>query len=87
MSDLRSVSYEDAIVITPSDTTVFAKAYAAFMCTVAGTVQITTLRNRTAVIPVLAGIIYPIPFFRLWNANTAAGTITGLCALPYLGAN
>ena len=86
MSDPRSVSYEDAIAITPSDSATFAKPYAGFICGVAGNVQITTLRNRVTVIPACnAGVVYTIPFLQLWATNTTATTIVAVSNQPYMG--
>lgn len=85
MSDVRAISYEDAQALTPSDSVVFTKPYAAFMVTVAGNVQITTLRGRRAVLPVNANVVYTIPFSQLWSTSTTATGIIGLVALPYLG--
>lgn len=87
MSDPRAISYEDAIAITPSDTTTFAKPYAGFICGVAGNVQITTMRNRQAIIPCNAGVVYTFPFLQMWATNTTATGILAVSAQPYMGPN
>jgi hypothetical protein len=86
MSDLKAISYEDAISLTPSDTTTFAKPYAGFMVTVAGNVTITTLRGRKTLIPALIiGAIYSLPFTQLWNTGTTATGIVAVMGAPYIG--
>jgi hypothetical protein len=87
VSDPRAISYEDAISITPSDSATFAKPYAGFICGGAGNVQITTMRNRVAVIPCNAGVVYTFPFLKLWNTNTTASGIVAVSAQPYMGPN
>jgi hypothetical protein len=85
MSSVLTNVAEDQVLLTPSNTTVFAKAYAGFIAATAGNVQITNLRNRVVVIPALAGVVYWLPFTVLWSTNTVPTTILGLVAQPYLG--
>jgi hypothetical protein len=84
MSTIQAVTYEDVNPITPGTNSV-GEQYAGFIVTVAGTVQLTTLRGTAVTITVLAGVVYPIGFQAIAAGGTATG-IFGLVAMPYKGA-
>lgn len=87
MSNIQAISYEDIVSVSPSDTVVQfgTKPAAAFMAAVGGTITITTARNTKQQITINAGVIYPIAIKQVWSTGTAASSIVGLMALPYLG--
>ena len=84
MSSIQSITYEDVTAVTQSDTVADpAGPFAGFFASVAGIVQIQTIRGRTVTLTINAGLIYPIAITRVWNSVTTATGIFGLTANPY----
>lgn len=85
MSDILAVTYDDAIAVTPSDTTDDpAGPFAGLQCTgTAGLAKIITGAGRTATIFLPQGICTPIAARRVFTTGTAATSIIGLRAQPF----
>ena len=86
MTDIRAVTYEDMVGLTPSDTTKYANAYAGFLCTGSGVMHFLTALGRDAQFTVAADTIYPIAISQVFATSTTATGIYGLVAMPYKGA-
>ena len=88
MSNIQAVVYTDAVAVTVSDTTADpAGPFASLLCTVAGTLKISTIRqpNSSVSLVVVAGQVIPIVTQRVWSTGTSS-TVVGLTALPFKGA-
>ena len=89
MSDIRSVTYEDAVVPTLSDSVADPLGpFAGFYCANSGNVKIQTMYGSSPTfVNVLAGVIYPVQFTRIWSTGTTASTnILALTSVPLRGA-
>jgi hypothetical protein len=83
MADIKSVTYEDAIALTASDSANVGP-YAALYTGSGGNITITTIGGtKTLLAGTAAGIIIPIAFTRLWATGTSPTNVCGLVALPY----
>jgi hypothetical protein len=81
VSDIGSITYEDAQNVTASNTA--ANIFAGFMVTAAGNVQIVTNVGTTIVIPCNANVIYPIATRQIMSSSTTATGIIGLVSARY----
>lgn len=87
MSDILSITYEDAILVTPSDTVDDpAGPFAGFYIGgTAGTVTYLTVRGHAGIISPGAGVIVPIATRRIYSSGTNATNIYGVIAMPFKG--
>jgi len=76
----ETIGAEDAIAVTPSDTADLELGLCkGIWVGVAGNVQITTARGRTAVyVAMTAGVTHPIRAKRIWSTGTTATSILAL---------
>jgi hypothetical protein len=87
MSNILAITYDDAIPVTPSDTTDDPNGpFAGFYSGSGGTVRVLTARktDRTLV-GVPAGVIVPIAIRRVFSSTTTATGVLGTIAMPYKG--
>jgi hypothetical protein len=83
MSDVKAVTYEDAIALTASDTANIGP-YAAIYTGSGGNITVTTLAGtKTQLAGTAAGIIIPLAFTRLWATGTTPTNVCGMVAVPY----
>lgn len=86
MSTINAITYDDAVAITPSDSTVFAQPFAGFYTGSGGTIKVTTVRGTVCAFASLpAGVIVPLAIKQVWSTNTGATGIFGMVAMPYRG--
>ena len=86
MSDIRAVTYEHAIAVSPSDTVNDpAGPFAGLHCT--GTAGLATVWTRSGSVQVylLQGVVLPLLVYRVGVTGTSATGVLGMKALPYLG--
>jgi hypothetical protein len=86
MSDIRSVTYENAKAVSPSDTVNDpAGPFAGLQCT--GTAGLATVWTRTGSVQVylLLGEVLPLLVYRVGVTNTSATGIVGVKSQPYVG--
>ena len=88
MSNIMSITYEDAIAVTPSDTVADPSGpFAGFYVGVAGDVTVTTIRGTKALFKSCqAGVTYTQAIQRVWSTGTTATNILGQVAMPYKAA-
>jgi hypothetical protein len=84
MSDIGSVTYQDAVAVTKSDSQDDVSGpFAGLLCTATGNVVFVTPSNNTITLNSLAAnAIVPIACKRVNSTNTTA-TVAGLLALPF----
>lgn len=87
MSNIMAITYEDAIAVTPSDSTDDpAGPFAGFFIGgTAGAVVFLTDRGKAATISPGAGVIVPIATRRIYSSGTTATNIYGVIAMPFKG--
>lgn len=88
MSNILSITYEDAVPVTPSDSTNDPSGpFAGFYVGIAGDVKVRTSRGRDVVFPACnAGTIYTCAILRVWSTGSAHPTsILGVIAMPFKG--
>jgi hypothetical protein len=87
MSDIMSITYEDAIPVSQSDTVKDPNGpFAGFYVGGSGNVTVTTGRGRTALFNnCQPGTIYPVVIKNVWVDGTTATGILGMVAVPYPG--
>lgn len=88
-SDIKSVTYDDAVPVTASDTTNDpAGPFAGFYVPAAGSYKVRTMRNRDVTFTSLsAGVIVPCAILRVWSTGTQGNgaNVLGMIAPPYKG--
>lgn len=84
MSNILSITYDDAIAVTQSDSVDDpAGPFAGFHSGSGGTVKVTTIRGTTATITnIPAGVIYTLSIKRVWSGTTTASGVLGMVANP-----
>ena len=82
MSDIRSITYDDGVSVTPSDSAdIPGGPFAAFDVGVAGDVTVTTMRGTKLLLKARnAGVIYTYAIRRIWATGTTASSITACVA-------
>lgn len=87
-SDIRAVTYDDAIAVTASDTVADPKGpFSALQATtLAGVVKVTTLRGSDTVIYLPLGEIVTLAVQRVWTSGAVATGIVGFKAPSVNGA-
>jgi hypothetical protein len=86
VSDIRSITYDGLVSLTPSDTVVFVKPYAGLYIAGAGALTITDSRGVKSTITIgVVGYILPVAVSQVWATGTAATGICGLTAIPFMG--
>jgi hypothetical protein len=90
MSSIMSITYDDAIPVTPSDSVSdVAGPFAGFYSGTGGTIVVQTVRSGNSVVRTLlgvpAGIIVPLAIVRVNATGTTATGIFGMVAMPYKG--
>lgn len=83
MSDIKATVYEGCVAISPSDSTVYAKPFAALWVSAAGTLTITDMRGTKSALIVPIGL-FPVTVIQVWASGTSA-TVAGLSTYPYPG--
>ena len=87
MSDIRGVTYEAGVAVTPTDNTPVGKGgpFAALYVGVSGTIVVTDVKgNKTTYVAAPVGIL-PLQGTIVWNTNTNASSIVALYANPIGG--
>ena len=85
-SDIRSITYEGAALVTQSDSADDPVGpFAAFEASSgSGLVKITTLTGDVVTLYATQGLIVPVAIKRVWSTGTAASlSIVGFRAVPY----
>ena len=86
MSDIDAITYDDALTITPSDSTQQLTTPAAGLnVQVAGTVTLLTARKTKVTIGAAAGVNIGLAFLQIYATGTTATGITALIKSPYAG--
>lgn len=88
MGDIRSVTYEGALAVTPSDTLPLQSGalYAGFYTGSGGNITVVTSRGETVEFAsTAAGIIIPVAISQVKASGTAATGIVALYVVPYPG--
>jgi hypothetical protein len=85
MSNILSITYDDAIAITASDSVDDPSGpFAAFHTGTGGTIKVTTIKgNSVALTNLPAGIVYTLAIKRVWSSTTTATGVFGMVALPF----
>jgi len=85
VSTINSITYDDAIPVTPDDTTNDpAGPFAGFHTGSGGTIVVRTVKGTVRALPSLpAGIIFPLAIMRVNATGTTATGVLGMVALPY----
>ncbi len=85
MSSIQSITYDDAVPITASDSVDDpAGPFAGFHTGSGGTITVTTIKNRDVTIGSLpAGVVYTLAIKRVWSGTTSATGVLGMVALPF----
>lgn len=76
-SDIRAVTYDDAVAVTPSDTVNDPKGpFSALEATTAdGTCKVTTLRGTDVTVYLLRGKILTLAVSRVWSTGGLANVV------------
>ena len=84
MSNILSVTYEDALTVAKSDSVADPSGpFAGLLVTATGSVKLTTIRGGTVTLSTTTvGQILPIATSRVWSTGTSA-TVLGLVAPPF----
>jgi hypothetical protein len=87
-SDIRAVTYDDAVAVTASDTVNDPNGpFSALQATVGGgLIRVTTLRGSTAVVYLVLGEILTLAVTRVWVSGAVATGIVGFKAPAVNGA-
>jgi hypothetical protein len=88
MGDIRSVTYEGGLAVTPSDSAPLQSGalYAAFYTGSGGNITVVTSRGETVEFAgTAAGIIIPVAISQVKASGTAATGIVALYVVPYPG--
>ena len=86
MNNIQSITYEDAVPVTKSDSAADPLyPFAGLLVTITGTVKFQTPRGGVVTLSTTTvGQIIPICVQRVWSTGTSA-TVLGLVASPYVG--
>jgi hypothetical protein len=90
MSDIRAVTLEGALAVTPSDTLPLASGalFAGFYTGSGGNITVVTSRGETVEFAgTPAGVVIPVAISQVMATGTAATGILALYAKPYSGSS
>lgn len=85
MSNILSITYDDAIAVTASNTVADpAGPFAGFYSGSGGTIKVTTIKGTAATFTnVPAGVVVTCAILNVWSSTTTATNILGMVANPF----